>query len=366
MMTPISADDDISQRKREHLETVARAEAESAGASLWKDVHLLPATVPEVSIADVDIGVTFLGHRLEAPVMIASMTGGHEESVSINSRLGEAAERLGLAIGSGSQRAALVDPSLAPSFSVLRESAPSAFIMANIGTCQLVKQGDGAPLAPDEVDTMVDMIEADALALHLNVVEELIQTEGDRNTTGLIDGITRLSAMSPVPVVAKETGSGMAAEAAAALVGAGAAALDVGGSGGTSFARVEGMRAADRDDDRGVRLGRVFGDWGVPTPLSVLEVRRSGVPIIATGGVRSGLDTAKALALGADLVGIARPALLAAREGLDELLATLELFLEELRVAMVLTGSATVHQLRTPEPVLTGTIAAWSRQRGLR
>lgn len=341
-------------------------EAQSLQSAGWNDIHLIPATIPANSLAETDLTTTLLDHDLQAPVMIASMTGGHEAALDINARLAEATERLGLAIGSGSQRAALVDPSLAPSYTVLRKNAPTAFVMANIGVCQLVEQGaSGAAIGADDVAALVNMVEANALAVHLNIVEELIQPEGDRNMSGILDAIRRIVSASPVPVVAKETGAGIASEEGVSLVSAGVAAIDVGGAGGTSFARIETMRAAEVGDSRGVLLGATFADWGIPTAISILETRDVGVPVIATGGIRNGLDAAKALAMGADVVGVGRPALVAAQKGLDEVIEWLELFIEELRMAIVLTGASTIADLRNRPPVVTGFVLQWGTQRGL-
>jgi isopentenyl-diphosphate delta-isomerase len=207
------------------------------------------------------------------------------------------------------------------------------------------------------------MVDAQALAIHLNVVEEMAQLEGDRRFGGVLDAVGSAADGLAVPVIAKETGSGMVAETGDALASAGVAALDVGGSGGTDFARVEAVRAERAGDARGARLGETFAGWGLSTAASILETRDCGPVLIATGGVRNGLDAAKALALGADLVGIGRAALAPAREGADAVVAELELMIEELRVACLLCGVVRPEELRARPPVLTGATLDWARER---
>lgn len=355
----------ISERKREHLELAASPRSQALVAPGWDDVHLVPSSLPEVSPHQVDLRTHLVGHHLAAPLVLVPMTGGHPDAARLNAVLGEVAERLGLAVGVGSQRAALRAPSLAPTFAAVRERAPDAVVLANIGACQLVAQGGDAPLRAEDLERVVAMVDADLLTVHLNVVQELIQTEGDRTTHGLTDALSAAVDASPVPVVAKETGAGLTAETAQALVAVGVAGLDVGGAGGTSFARIEAARAAEAGDRRGARLGAVFGDWGLPTASSVLEVRPSGVPVIATGGVRHGLDAARALALGATAVGVGRLAVTAAMDGAAALEDELGLLLEELRTALVLCGARTPSDLASQTPVLTGFTLDWARQRGL-
>lgn len=358
-------DDGISRRKEQHLDNALNANVTGATPPGWDDVHLVPRALPEVSLGNVDVSVDLLGHPLRAPFVIASMTGGHPAAEKINATLGAAAERLGLAVGVGSQRAALVDPALAHTYAAVRAEAPTAMVLGNLGVCQLIEQDGAKPVDATDIRTIVDMVGAQALCLHLNVAEEIVQTEGDRTTTGLLAALKEAVGVSPVPVIAKETGSGLSNESARLLAGAGVHALDVGGSGGTSFVRIEGLRAADAGDRRGVRLGTTFASWGLPTAVSVLEARNAGLPVIATGGVRSGLDAAKALALGATVVGIGRVAIVAAQKGLDALIEELELMIEELRCAMVLTGMADLAGLRSTPAVLTGPTHQWALQRGL-
>jgi isopentenyl-diphosphate Delta-isomerase len=352
-----------SDRKRQHLELVlAEASQHTRGAG-WDDVHLVPRVLPACSTAEVDLTTSFLGASLRAPLLIAGMTGGFADAGRVNATLGEAAAELGLAVGVGSQRVALIDPSTRDTFVAVRRHAPDAFVLGNLGACQLVDQDRTPRLRPVDVVEAVEMVDADALAVHLNVVQELVQPEGDRVVDGLLGGVADAVAASPVPVVAKETGAGMDRQGASALVVAGVAALDVGGLGGTSFARVERERAAAAGHERAARLGEVFADWGIPTASSVLETRTLGVPVVATGGVRSGLDAARALALGATMVGVGRPAVEAALRGTAALVRYLEGFLDELRTALVLAGATTPTAL-TP-PVLSGFTLEWARQRAL-
>lgn len=357
--------DPTSDRKRDHLE-LAVSEASQSGASAgWDDVELIPRSLPGVSPADVDLTTPFVGRTLSAPLVLVGMTGGHREATGLNAVLGEAAEHLGIAVGVGSQRAALGRPDLVASFASVRERAPKAIVLANLGACQLVAQGDDAPLGRDAVERAVEMVAADALAVHLNAVQELVQPEGDRELAHLLDGVAAAVDWSPVPVVAKETGAGLDRESAAELALAGVAALDVGGAGGTSFARIEADRAAHSGDPDRAALGRVFADWGIPTASSVLEVRGTGLPVVATGGIRSGLDAARALALGATLVGVGRPAMLAAQRGTPALVGYLERLLDELRTALVLCGAATPAGLADRGVVLSGATQGWATQRGL-
>lgn len=352
-----------STRKRDHVDLAATTSFESGASPGWEDVHLLPVSLTHLSLDSVDTRIELLGHTLEAPIMIAAMTGGHPESLEINRRLAAAAGALGLAIGLGSQRSMLIDRSVARTYEVVRSAAPDAFVAANIGVSQLSEHSD-TPLTADDLNQIIDAVSADALAIHLNAAEELIQPEGDPDTTGFADALIRGVNMSPIPVMAKETGSGIVRETAERLARAGVAAIDVGGNGGTSFTKLEGARAGNAGNAIGQRMGETFADWGVPTAVSIMECAASGPQIIGTGGVRNGLDAAKALTLGATAVGIARPLLNAALAGEDQVIAYLSEIIAEIKLAMVLTGSRTIAELRGHNPVLTGRVFQWSTQRG--
>lgn len=356
----------IMARKREHLELAVSDRAASGVDPGWDDVHLVPTSLPELSPADVELSTQLAGLTLAAPLVLVPMTGGHPDAAELNATLGAAAQQLGLAVGVGSQRAALREPALAPTFAAVRRRAPDAVVLANIGACQLVAQGREPALSADELCRVVAMVDADALTIHLNIVQELVQPEGDRVTGPLLPAIAAAVAACPVPVIVKETGAGITGDVARRLADVGVAALDVGGAGGTSFARIEALRAADEGDTRGARLGQVFGGWGVPSASAVLDAAPAGLPIIATGGVRHGLDAARALALGATAVGLGRVAIATAQRGVGALVDELEAVLDELRTAMVLTGARRPGELVRRPPVLTGFTAEWARQRGLR
>jgi isopentenyl-diphosphate delta-isomerase len=364
----MSARDDaspIQTRKGEHLDLTATADVDRSTPANWADIQLVHEALPELDLDDVDLSVSIFGHRLEAPLLIAGMTGGHPAARQINAPLAAGAARHGLALGLGSQRAALLDPALEPTYSVVREVAPTAFVLGNLGVAQLLPQRSGPALSGAQLKAAVDMVQANAMAIHLNFLEESIQTEGDRRAAGALEAIARATVELEVPVVAKETGAGMSRTTALRLAEAGAAALDVGGRGGTSFAAVETLRAKDHRDERGVRVGTLLRDWGIPTPVSVVAARAAGVPIIATGGIRNGLDAAKAIALGATLVGVARPLLLAAREGEAAVHSWIEGFLDELRTVMFLCGARTPDDLRRLRPVVRGATGEWISQLGL-
>jgi isopentenyl-diphosphate delta-isomerase len=359
----IPAESPIEQRKREHVELASGGTLADRGSAGFDDVRLVHDAVPETSPARVDVAAQLFGRSLRLPLVIAAMTGGFAGGAEINARLAAAAERHGIAMGVGSQRAALVEPGLAHTYGVVREVAPSALLIANIGVAQLVRQRDRPALELDEVERLVEMIRANALAVHLNALQELVQPEGQPDARGWLGAIERLTAGLSVPVIAKETGSGMTADVARRLRDAGVAALDVGGRGGTSFAAIEAARARTVGDARGTALGSAFDEWGIPTLVSVALTAAVGLPVIATGGVRTGVDAAKAIAVGATAVGVARPLLQAALDGGDEALdAWIAQFELELRAATALTGSNDLGALRSTQRVILGETRQWLKQ----
>jgi len=287
--------------------------------------------LPEIDLADIDLGVAFLNHTLRAPLLISCMTGGTEEATRINRRLATAAQELGIAVGVGSQRKALEDAALVASFEV-REYAPSVPVLANLGAVQL-----NYDYGLDQCQAAVEMVGADALVLHLNPLQEAIQPEGQCDFRGLLDKMGEVASRLHVPVIAKEVGSGISAATARALQGVGIGIVDCAGVGGTSWALIEAARAADPE------IGDLFGDWGIPTPENIGELSQvSGIQIIGSGGIRTGLDAAKAIALGADLVGMARPFLEAAIESTAAVVGRAQRTIRELEVAMFCTGARSI------------------------
>ncbi len=357
--------DEVETRKAEHLRLATSRDVSTPRGPGWSDIHLLHQALPVADLSAIDLSTEFLGHRLRVPLAIAAMTGGHEGASEVNARLARTAERFGLAMGLGSQRAALRNPRLARTYAVAREMAPHAFLIANVGAAQLVPQDSGPPLIPQQLSDAVAMIGANALAIHLNFLEETIQPEGDRRVTGLREAIAGAVAQLAVPAIAKETGAGISRKTALDLRELGFRALDVGGVGGTSFAAIETARAEARGDLRRVMLGKVYCDWGIPTAVSIVAASAAGLPLIATGGVRSGLDAAKAIALGASLVGVGRPLLSAALEGDAAVEAWVTQFLEELRVAIFLSGGTCVTDLRSAPRVVLGDTRRWIEDIGI-
>ena len=330
-----------SLRKASHLSIAASEDVEADEARPgWRDWRLPHLALPEAHPDELDLSVELLGKRLSAPLMVAGLTGGSQRAGEINRRLARVAQELGLAMGLGSQRTMLEVPTLAPTFAV-RDLAPDVLLLGNIGAVQL-----NLGVGMDACRWLVDEVGADALAVHLNPLQELVQPEGDRDWRGLLGRIEELATALDVPVVAKETGAGISGPVAAALRDVGVAAIDVGGSGGTSWGWIEGFRASDPQRRA---IGATFRDWGLPTSEAVIDCREAlgeGFPLIATGGVRSGLDAAVALALGADVAGVALPFFRAAAEGFEEVLALGRRLVEEIRVAVFLSGAGSCNGLR--------------------
>jgi len=288
------------------------------------------------------------------------MTGSTEKALKINAAIAEAVEELDLGMGVGSQRVAIEDPQLEASFAITREKAPTAFLIANIGGPQIVGR-----YGVKEARKAIEMLEANALAIHLNSLQEAVQPEGETNYSGVLKKIGEIAQALEVPVIVKETGAGIAAEEAKMFEKAGVAGIDVAGVGGTSWAAVEYHRAKRLQDEFRQRLGKTFWDWGIPTAVSLVEVVQSvHHPVIASGGIRHGTDVAKSLALGASLASMALPILHSATKGPEEVKKTLQFVIEELRNAMFLVGAESVQKLKKAPVVLTGKTAEWLRMRG--
>ncbi len=324
-------------RKAEHID-LALEERMQLRSNFFEEYYFEHQALPEIDLAEVDLSATFLGKPLRAPLLISCMTGGTEEATRINRNLAVAAERAGIALGVGSQRKAIEDPSLAESFRV-RDLAPSVPLLANLGAVQL-NYGFGL----EECRAAVEMIAADGLVFHLNPLQEAIQPEGQCDFSGLIPKMAAIAERLEVPVIAKEIGCGIAADTARRLSEAGIRIIDTAGLGGTNWARIEARRADD------LEIGELFADWGVPTPRSIRELREiPGLTVIGSGGVRNGIDVAKAIALGADLVGLAQPFLVAAHESAERAVEKAARTIRELKIAMFCVGARSVGELQRVE-----------------
>ncbi len=339
-----------SRRKEEHLRIALTEDVAFEGlTSGFDEYYLVHQALPELDLRDVDISTTFFGHRLHAPLLISPMVGGIEEAARINRNLATAAQAGGIGMSVGSLRCAVEDPSLAATYRV-RDVAPDVLLFANLGAAQL-NRGYG----PDECRAALEMVQADALTLHLNPLQEALQPDGDTDFAGLADRIAAVCQALDKPVFVKEVGWGISDAAARRLVEAGVAGIDVAGAGGTCWSEVERLRA---QDETHANVARAFAGWGIPTAESIRLVRgvAPGLPLIASGGVRSGVDVAKALALGADLAGIATPLLKSADESAERALSFIEEVVEELRIAMFCAGIGSIKALKgTPNLKRRGT-----------
>jgi isopentenyl-diphosphate Delta-isomerase len=333
---------DTQTRKADHLRVCLEEDVQSHrithGLERYRFTH---ACLPELNRNEIDLATTFLGKTVATPLLISSMTGGTEQARLINQRLAKAAQRFGLAMGVGSQRVAVENPDLAATFAV-RQYAPDVLLFANLGAVQL-----NYDYGVSQCQRAVDALAADALILHLNPLQEAVQSEGDVNFKGLFAKIEQLVRLLPVPVIAKEVGNGISAAMAKRLLDIGVAAIDVAGAGGTSWARVESERAKDAKQRR---LGNTFADWGIPTAECITSIRamadERALPLIASGGLRNGLEAAKALALGANLAGLAMPFLQAASQSEAALAELCEALIAELTTVLFCTGCENLAALR--------------------
>ena len=328
-------------RKADHLRICLEEDIQFQQTTTgWERYRFTHCCLPELNRNEIDVTTTFLGKKLGAPLLISSMTGGTKQAKTINYRLAEVAQHYQFAMGVGSQRVAVENPQVADTFAV-RKMAPDILLMANLGAVQL-----NYNYGIEECLKAIALLEADALILHLNPLQECIQTKGDTNFRGLLEKIEKLCYKITVPVIVKEVGNGISARAAQKLINAGVSAIDVAGAGGTSWAKVESDRANNQLQRR---LGQTFADWGIPTAECLAKIRAilPEIPLIASGGLRNGLEVATAIALGADLAGLAWPFLQAAAESETALGELAEVLIAEIATVLFCTGNATVSQLKS-------------------
>ena len=336
----------ISTRKSDHIRINLEEDVRSGLTTGLERYHFIHQALPELNLEDVNLSLDIFGKKLNAPILISSMTGGTADAAAINCTLASAAQEMRIGMGLGSQRAAIEHPELAATFKV-RDVAPDILLFANLGAVQLNYRYGLA-----ECQRAVDMIEADALILHLNALQEAIQPEGDTRFAGLLKKIEYVCKSLPVPVIAKEVGWGFSEKAARMLAEAGIAAIDVAGSGGTSWSQVEMHRA---QDESRARLATAFIDWGIPTAESILNVQRAapGLLIFASGGLRNGVDIAKCIALGSQLGGLAGPFLKAAVRSQEDTIQTIAEIQNEIKLCMFAAGVPNLETLRNTQLLKT-------------
>lgn len=332
---------ETESRKSDHIKIVLEKDVQHKGSPGFDDILLVHNALPEIDFDDVDTEIEFLGKKLAAPILVSGMTGGTTEAERINRNLARAAEETGIGMGVGSQRAMIENGKLMSTYSV-RDVAPRMLLIGNIGGAQFAK-GYGL----DECRTAVESIKADALAIHLNAAQELVQPEGDRNWKGILGAIKQITKGLGYPVIAKETGAGINGDVAKALEAAGVKAIDVSGAGGTSWTAVESFRNSP--------VGNTFNNWGIPTAVAIAWCKKSAkIPILSSGGIYNGLDAAKSIALGATACTIARPFLKTSVTSYEKTKEEMQRIIRELKIAMFLTGSKNIRQFQGKKIIVTG------------
>ncbi len=340
--------DPTARRKSSHVDIVLTRRIDYNKSTGFEKYEFLHNALPEINYQEIDTSVRFFSFDFSAPVIVSSMTGGFKRAGHINSTLAEFCQEKNIGMGVGSQRQALENNDYLESFKVVRKVARDIFVMSNIGAAQVA---DGFALR--NIRKLIDMVEANAIAVHLNALQEFIQPEGDKNFRGVLQGISNLVREAGVPVIVKETGAGIGSEAATKLIDAGVSAIDVSGAGGTSWAAIETLRQGQR------RVGKKFWNWGIPTADALIQVNalqsRKKIVLISSGGIRDGIDIAKSIALGADICSAAQPFLKALdKGGLKRLSNEFDLWVEELKGVMFLTGSRTLETLKKAKLINVG------------
>jgi isopentenyl-diphosphate delta-isomerase len=350
----------IMKRKQRHIRVSLEENVDSEIPTGFGDVSLIHRAVPEIDLRDVDASTKLFGRQLSAPLIISAITGGTEEAERINRILAKVAQKHEIGIGVGSQRIAIEQPELERTFSVVREAAQDTLVIGNIG-CPQISLGWGVK----EARKAIEMVGADALAIHMNPLQEAVQVRGDTKYRGIVKKIKELTGSLEVPVVMKETGAGISYEDAERLEAVGVAGFEISGLGGTSWAAVEHHIAREMGEERMEYIGKALWSWGIPTACSLVEVRTASKgKVIASGGLRNGLEVAKALTLGADAVGIAKPFLQKAVEGEEALDKYIEMIIDETKICMFLVGARNLAEMSKVPAVVTGHTAEWLRARG--
>ena len=344
----------IKSRKADHIE-ICKNERTAPGYCYWNDVRLVHNALPEIDYDDIDMSCRLFGEKLEFPLVVTAITGGFEGAKKINANIASACADLGIGMGVGSERAGITG--VCPeSYSVIKDyDVP--LVIGNVGAPQLVRQKDKEPFSRDDVVAAMELIDADIMAVHLNFLQEVVQPEGDMNAAGCRDAIRSLA--RDLPILAKETGAGISKDVAMRLKGIGVQGIDIAGMGGTSFAAVELHRAMEAGDNVRSNIGDTFLDWGIPAPVSLVEAGCSGLPLIASGGILDGIHVASAIAMGASCAGMANAILREACESADAVKEKLTIIKEELKAAMLLTGSKDIKALSQAKHVVLGESRAW-------
>lgn len=350
----------IEERKLRHIDVSLEKNVNTDISSGFQDIRLIHKAIPEIDLDEVNSEITFFGKKLSAPLIISAITGGTDKAKKINEVLAKVAESKRIGIGVGSQRIAIEQPKTIPTFKIVRDNAPTTFVMGNLG-CPQLSLGWGVP----EAEKCIQMIEADALALHMNPLQEAVQVDGDTNYSGIYKKILELNSCVKTPLIMKETGAGVAWEDAIKMEKAGVSGLEISGVGGTSWSAVEYYIAKEVRKKEMEYLGEALWNWGIPTAISVVETsQKTDLSIIASGGIRTGIEIVKSIALGAHTAGVARPFLKKAVEGKDALEDHIDNIIREIRIGMFLVGARNISELQSVPVLIMGKTAEWLNLRG--